>query len=141
MNQHTKLHVSRAYSKENTYLLVNRLNSKNKVTESLFKLIKHHIPNDNTTGTLHCDMNIIAFCITPTESNNLKNYSSNNQDDDKKNNQECFVSVEVRDPEDLEVRKLKRDMTRCYPLCKVITNILFVPTCTDYVGTNDHSQF
>lgn len=79
------------------------------------KEIKHHIPaHDDTTETLHgahCDMTIVAFCITPTESSDLKNYSSsNNQDDsdDEKNNHECSVSVEFRDADDVKVRKLKR---------------------------------
>ena len=80
------------------------------------KGIKHHIPaHEDTTETLHgthCDMTIVAFCITPTESSDLKNYSSSNnqQDDsdDEKNNHECSVSVEFRDADDLKVRKLKR---------------------------------
>jgi hypothetical protein len=49
--------------------------------------------------------------------------------------------VEVRDADDLKVRKLKRDTTRCYPLGKVLTNILFVPTYTDYAGSNAQSHF
>jgi len=76
------------------------------------KEIKHHIPaHDDTTEALHgahCDMTIVAFCITPTESSDLKNYSSsNNQDDsdDEKNNHECSVSVEFRDSDDVKVRK------------------------------------
>ena len=80
------------------------------------KGIKHHIPaHEDTTETLHgthCDMTIVAFCITPTESSDLKNYSSSNnqQDDsdDEKNNHECSVSVEFRDADDVKVRKLKR---------------------------------
>ena len=73
--------------------------------------VKYHIPDElaNSDDDDEDSMTVVAFRITPTETNNLEKYSSSYQqhdNDDEKNYHKRYISVEVRDALDFKVRRI-----------------------------------